>query len=205
MIKAVIFPLVVVAATLAVPLDPIREANGDEQTGPPKRDAYLEQMEEIEKCFNAIKSRRIETEKYEDLAKTARLMQSLLEKTIPLTRKKLETLGKVSTEAGFLEAFGDDRHSSLAKLRWGQGRLLAQMGRSDQAFAVYTKALGRLDPSFERHPLRAQLLEGLGDLLEERNDQQQARQYYQQAYRILTATYGTQHPAVKNFEARHGG
>ncbi|HUU82766.1 MAG TPA: tetratricopeptide repeat protein [Phycisphaerae bacterium] len=109
-----------------------------------------------------------------------------------------------AAESGFLESFGE-QHISLAEIRYGQGRLLTGMGKLDRAFSVYTNALSRLGRGFERHPIRAKLLEGLGDVLEGRGEEAQARKYYQQAHQILTATYGSGHPLVQQFQARHGG
>ena len=150
MIKAALLPLVLITAALVVSVDPMfpepmfREtvfpetvfpeavfpettvsADDDKRSRPPKRDPYVAQMEEIEECYNAIKNGRSKTEMYDELAKSARRMQFLLEQVIPRTRKKLEQLGTAKSEPEFLEAKAL-MVESLAHVIGLEGALLAK-------------------------------------------------------------------------------
>ncbi len=101
-------------------------------------------------------------------------------------------------EDGFLELYGDGV-PSVAALRLKQGKLLEQMGQADQALRTYDRALRLLDRNLERHPIRAELLTAMGDLYRDKGRQDVARRLWQDAFRILRATYGPDHPRVEQF------
>ena len=105
-------------------------------------------------------------------------------------------------EEGFLEIYGDGA-LTLAELRLQKGRLLERMGRQEEAFRVYGRALRSMDPSLERHPQRAELLAAVGDLYQARGETDRAGPLWAEAYRTLTATYGAEHPRVKRFRDEH--
>lgn len=106
-------------------------------------------------------------------------------------------------EAGYRELFGDGV-LSLADLRLRQGRLLEQMKRPDDAFRVYERAHRDMDSSLQRHPTRAALLAAMGDLCQAKGQAEQASRLWQEAYNILTSTYGADHPRVKQFSGQRG-
>ena len=106
-------------------------------------------------------------------------------------------------EEAMLAVYGDGV-LSLADLRLRHGQLLERMDRAEEAFRVYDRARRAMDRGLQRHPNRAALLAAMGDLYQAKGNLDQARRFWQEAYDILTATYGSGHPRVRLFWAQHG-
>ncbi|MHC4090787.1 MAG: tetratricopeptide repeat protein [Planctomycetota bacterium] len=101
-------------------------------------------------------------------------------------------------EEGFLEVYGDGV-LSLADVRLRHGKLLEKMDRQDEALRLYDRAARSIDRSLRQHPTRAALLAAMGDIFKAKGDLEQARPLWQEALTILRATYGSDHPRVRQF------
>ncbi len=107
-------------------------------------------------------------------------------------------------EEGFRKHYPDGA-PSLAALRLQQGQLLERMGKQDEAFRIYSRALRSLDAGLKRHPIRGALLAALGDIHHSRGESERANSRWREALGILTDTLGADHPRVLQFKKQRSG
>jgi len=105
-------------------------------------------------------------------------------------------------EQGFARVYGDTV-KSLAALRLKQGRVLDKLDRHGEALKTYERALRLMDRNLTGHPIQAELLAAMGDAHNAIGDRDRAMKQWRQALAILAASYGRDHPRVRQFKETH--